>query len=148
MPDGLNADFDLKKESRAVCVLALTLDQRVILTKQFRPGLSKILMELPGGTANKNETPGQAIKRELLEETGYTGKFKFVTTSYNCGYSSRVKYNFVASDCKKIQKAKTDKHEFIEVNLMNLKNFKKHLAGGQLTDVETGYLGLNFLKLL
>ncbi len=148
MPDGKISDFDIKAENQAVCVLALTTDKQVILAKQFRPGPEKILLEMPGGVIDKNETAEAAIKRELLEETGYTGNFQFVGTSLDCAYSTLIRHNFVATDCHKIQEQKLEANEFIEIVTMSLTDFRKHLQSGELTDIESGYLGLDYLKLL
>ena len=106
LPNNEIADFDIKQEGPAVCVLALTKGNDVILAKQFRPGPEKILLEMPGSIIDKNETPEEAIKREFLEETGYTGDFQFVGESLDCAYSTMVRYNFIATNCHKIQKQK------------------------------------------
>lgn len=148
LPDGETADFWIKDEAPSVCVFALTKKKQVILAKQFRPGPEKVLLELPGGHIEKGETPIQAIKRELLEETGYTGKFRLVAQSLDCAHSTRVRYNFVATDCVKLDEPANHEHEFTEVALMPLPKFRQHLRSGQLTDIETGYLGLDYLQLL
>lgn len=146
LPNGQKYDFDIKKERPAVCIVALTKDKKVILTRQFRPGPEKILLELPGGSIDDKETPLKAAKRELLEETGFVGKFKFIGKTLDCAYSTLIRHNFIALDCRKVQEQKLDEREFAEVVLMPLAKFKKHLAKGQLTDVETGYLALDYLN--
>ncbi|MFA5126977.1 MAG: NUDIX hydrolase [Patescibacteria group bacterium] len=148
LPNNKIVDFDIKQEGPAVCVLALTKDNNVILTKQFRPGPEKILLELPGGLIDKNESPDEAAKRELLEETGYSGNFQLIGESLDCAYSTMVRYNFVAINCHKIQEQRLEENEFAEIVEISLGNFKKHLRSGQLTDVESGYMGLDYLKLL
>lgn len=148
MPDGQISRWDIKYEGPVVCVLALITDQKVILNKQFRPGPEKILLEMPGGLIDKDETPLQAIKRELLEETGYTGQFKLVGKSLDCAYSTRIRYNFVATNCYKKQTQKLEADEFIKIVKMPLKKFRQHLQNGKLTDIESGYLCLDYLKLL
>ncbi|MFA6307122.1 MAG: NUDIX hydrolase [Patescibacteria group bacterium] len=145
LPDGRIVDFDIKDEGPAVCVLALTKDNKVVLARQFRPGPEKILLEMPGGVVEKGEEPEQAMRRELFEETGYAGELKFVGTSFDCAYSTMVRYNFVATDCRKIQEQKLEANEFADVVEMSLEDFRKHLRTGDLTDVESGYLGLDFL---
>lgn len=147
LPDGSIADFDIHEEGPAVCVLALTDKNEVVLTKQFRPGPEKILCEFPGGKISENESPEEAIRREFLEETGFTGEFTFVGKSLDAAYSSMLRYNFVAQHCKKIQEPQGDETEFVEVVLMDLSRFRNHLRSGELTDIETGYLCLDFLGL-
>ncbi len=148
LPDSSERDFYLKKEDTSVCVLALTKHQEVIMAKQFRPGPKKILLELPGGGIEKGETPEEAIRRELLEETGYAGNIKLVTQAYECGYSPMHRYCFVATDCKKVAEQKLDDGEFVEVALLSLREFRVLLRSGDMTDVEVGYLGLDYLGLL
>ncbi|MBD3379455.1 MAG: NUDIX domain-containing protein [Candidatus Omnitrophica bacterium] len=54
-----------------VSILAVTRDLKVPLVRQYRPAIEDYSIELPSGHVDQNETPEQAIKRELLEETGY-----------------------------------------------------------------------------
>ena len=49
MPDGRAADFEILIEHMVVCILPVTIQQTVILARQFRPGTECILLELPGG---------------------------------------------------------------------------------------------------
>ena len=149
MPDGKIEEYDIKDEGKCVCILALTPENEVILAKQFRPGPGEILLELPGGGSDSlHQTPEENAKRELLEETGFTGDFQFIGTCWNCAYSNRVTYNFIATNCHKVQDQELDETEFIEVVLLPLAEFRQLLQSGELTDVKTGYLGLDYLKLL
>lgn len=148
LPDGKQYEYEIKKEGIAVCVLPVTKEGKVILAKQFRVGPEKVLLELPGGGLEKGETPEQAIARELLEETGYAGKVQLVQVILDDAYSTRTRYAFVATDCVKVGEPQPDETEFIEAVEMTIDEFRNHLRAGQLTDLETGYLGLDYLKLL
>lgn len=148
LPDGREVEYTIKDECAAVCILALTSDRKVILAKQFRAGPEKILLELPGGAVDADEEPIMAACRELLEETGFKGEMKFVNSNLVCAYSTGVRYNFVATDCIKVGEPLDGESEFTEVELLSLEDFRQHLRSGQLTDVATGYAGLDYLKLL
>jgi 8-oxo-dGTP pyrophosphatase MutT (NUDIX family) len=52
-------------------IVALTEDQRVLVVRQYRPALEQYTLELPSGLIDPGETPAEAARRELLEETGY-----------------------------------------------------------------------------
>jgi len=147
LSDGKKIDYDVLLEDDTVCVLALTVDQKVILARQFRTGPEKILDELPGGKIEKSQTPDKAIEKETLEETGYIGKFEFIGKTIADAYSTRTRYHFIAKDCKQISEPKNSENEFTEVVLMPLDDFKKHLKSVELTDALTAYMGLNYLKL-
>jgi ADP-ribose pyrophosphatase len=148
LPNGKQCDFDIKNEGPAVCVLPLTKNNNVILTRQFRPGPEKIFLELPGGGLDNGEIPEQAARRELLEETGYKGDFEFVGTCFDCAYSTMKRYCFVAKNCEKIQEQKLDETEFIDVEEKTIEEFREILRSGEMTDVEVGYLALDFLGFL
>jgi ADP-ribose pyrophosphatase len=148
LPDGTESDFYIKNEGPAICVLALTKDRKVILARQFRPGPNEIVLELPGGRTEEGETLEQAIERELLEETGYQGKAKFVTEVLDCAYSTMRRQCFVATDCEKVAEPKNTSSEICETVLLSLDEFRNLLRSGKMTDVEVGYLCLDYLNLL
>lgn len=63
----------------AVSILGLLRNgsspKQVVLVKQFRPPCSSVVIELPAGLIDPNETVESTAKRELIEETGYHGTF-------------------------------------------------------------------------
>ncbi len=54
-----------------VSVIALTAGEQIVLVRQYRPAVERYTLELPSGQVEANETPEQAARRELAEETGY-----------------------------------------------------------------------------
>ncbi len=149
LSNGKDSDFYiLNIEKPIVCILALTKRKQIVLVKQFRPGPNQILMEMPGGYGNKNEEQIKTAERELLEETGYKGKLKLVAKCIDDGYTTIDRFCYVATDCEKVSDQKLDESEFAEVNLLSINNFRKLLRSGRMTDVEVGYLCLDYLGLL
>jgi ADP-ribose pyrophosphatase len=57
-----------------VNVIAVTVDRRLVLVRQFRYGIDDFSTEIPGGVIEPGEDPLAAGLRELLEETGYAGE--------------------------------------------------------------------------
>ncbi|MDQ3099664.1 MAG: NUDIX hydrolase [bacterium] len=148
LPDGNNKEFDVANDGNVACCVILTADATVILTKQFRPGPEKVLMELVGGFIDSGESPDAAMKRELLEETGYDGNLIPIGTSYLSAYSTMVKHIYLVKDARKLQEPKHDDEEFMELIEMPLKEFRKHVLSGQMTDTEAGFMVMHHLHLL
>jgi ADP-ribose pyrophosphatase len=55
----------------AVCVVAVTSEDQVVLVRQYRPAPEMVMLEIPAGRRNVAEHFLTAAKRELSEETGY-----------------------------------------------------------------------------
>jgi ADP-ribose pyrophosphatase len=70
---GTEKDFVVIHAPDWVNVVAVTLDQRIILVRQFRFGMNALSLEIPGGVIEEGEDPIAAGIRELSEETGYGG---------------------------------------------------------------------------
>jgi len=52
-------------------VLCVTDASEVVLVRQYRHGMKGVSLELPAGVIEPHETPEEAARRELAEETGY-----------------------------------------------------------------------------
>jgi 8-oxo-dGTP pyrophosphatase MutT (NUDIX family) len=72
MPDGQEADRDVVEHPGAVAVLAVDEEDRVLLIRQYRHPVGRLLWEIPAGL---RDIPGEPLvetaQRELLEEAGY-----------------------------------------------------------------------------
>ncbi|AEW99206.1 ADP-ribose pyrophosphatase (plasmid) [Streptantibioticus cattleyicolor NRRL 8057 = DSM 46488] len=149
LPDGRKEEFYLKRERPAGAVLALTPDRRVVLARQYRPGPARVLYELPGGYVEPGERAVEAVTRELLEETGYSGEVRPAGAYWHDAYSDVQKYAFVATDCVRVGAPTPERTEFIDVVTLTLEEFRTGvLRKGELTDAAAAYLALERLELL
>ena len=101
-----------------VNVVALTRNRNVLLIKQYRHAVREFTLEIPGGIIDrKDKNPLCAAKRELLEETGFSGKrFKLAgICSPNPAIINNKTYTYVAYDAKQVGKQIPDGTEEIEV---------------------------------
>ena len=73
LPNGeIISDYSIVEFRNVAMVFPLTKEKEVVMVRQYRHGVKKILLELPAGTYDKEkESPEKAASRELLEETGY-----------------------------------------------------------------------------
>jgi ADP-ribose pyrophosphatase YjhB (NUDIX family) len=63
-----------------VVVVAVDNRGRLLLVRQFRPAIKALSLELPSGHVEIGETPEEAARKELLEETGHVGgNFELLT---------------------------------------------------------------------
>jgi ADP-ribose pyrophosphatase len=69
-----SAPFYSVSELDYVSVLALTVQGQLLLVRQYRPAAEQYTLELPSGHVEIGQTPEEAARLELLEETGYQAK--------------------------------------------------------------------------
>lgn len=134
MPDGtIVDDYYVLEYSDWANAVAITEDNEILLVKQYRHAANVVLLEIPGGVVDAGEDPKTAIKRELLEETGYLFEdLELTSTIYpNPSTGNNICYGFLAKGGKLVQGQKLDAHEEIIVEKVSVKEVKKLLAEGK-----------------
>ena len=147
-PFAAETTFSIKDEPSTVVVAALTSDSQIVLTRQFRPGPGKVLFDLPGGYIEDGEHALAAGRRELLEETGFEASLQYVGACHYDAYSSAMKHCVVGIGAKRRKSPSTDPEEQIDVLIVSVEHFRSILRRGLLTDVDMGYLALDFLGMI
>jgi ADP-ribose pyrophosphatase len=74
VPDGSSAVREYIVHPGAVMTIPLLDDGRVVLERQFRYPMGKVMIEFPAGKLDPGEDKLACARRELLEETGYTAR--------------------------------------------------------------------------
>jgi ADP-ribose pyrophosphatase len=72
LPDGRSATREFVKHPGAVMVVPMLDDGRLVLERQFRYPLDRVMVEFPAGKLDAGESTFACAQRELLEETGYS----------------------------------------------------------------------------
>lgn len=74
LPDGSVKDpYYVLERPDAAIIFPVTEDGEVVLVRQYRPPLKRLELGLPAGLVEEGEEHEAAARRELLEETGYSG---------------------------------------------------------------------------
>lgn len=106
----------------AATAFALTEEGQVILLKQYRHPIQEVVIETPGGFVDEGEEFATAMKRELLEETGYA----FTDIEYlgksaaNPGVLNNYTEMFMATGGKKIATQQLDHNEELEIMIVSM----------------------------
>jgi ADP-ribose pyrophosphatase len=74
MPDGSQATREYVVHPGAVVVVPILDDGRLVMERQYRYPVGRVMLEFPAGKLDPNETPLACGQRELLEETGYSAR--------------------------------------------------------------------------
>jgi 8-oxo-dGTP pyrophosphatase MutT (NUDIX family) len=117
-----------------VNIIALTKDENVVLVRQYRHGTDSLVTEIPGGMADSDESPLEAAKRELAEETGYLADdWQEIGMVYpNPAYQSNRTYTFLARGASLKVDTNWDENEEIEVFEVPLVEIQNMIAKGEI----------------
>lgn len=152
LPDGIvKADYYVLEYPNWVNAIALTEEGKIIMVRQYRHAADIISLEVPGGVIDGNEEPEFAIKRELLEETGYSFKTcKLVAELYpNPATANNVTLTYVLTGGIKTHEQHLDEHEILNVEeytIDQVKQFMKDNKIAQALHVAALHYGLAALE--
>lgn len=71
LPDGSQATREFVLHPGAVMVIALLDDGQLVLERQYRHPMQRVMIEFPAGKLDAGEGSLACAQRELVEETGY-----------------------------------------------------------------------------
>jgi ADP-ribose pyrophosphatase len=135
MPNGhILDDYYVLEYGTWVNGVAITEDNKVLMVEQYRHAAEIISLEIPGGVVDAGENPQEALRRELLEETGYQfDDFELLCTVYpNPSTGNNQAYSYLAKGGKKVQGQELDDAEEIIVKEYTIDEIKQLLAENKI----------------
>lgn len=126
-------------EHNGGAVLAAVTDEgKMVMVRQYRKPAERVMLEVPAGKIDPDETPFETACRELKEETGYTpGEVKYLTEFYpSVGYSEEVLYLYL---CTGLTAGETcpDENEALDVLEMDVEELYGMVMRAEIRDAKT-----------
>lgn len=150
LQDGNAATREVIRHIGAVCVIPVTEDNEVIMERQYRYPINRVIWEIPAG---KLDAPGEewlaAAQRELSEETGYTAdEWTMIGEFYGApAYSDERIGMFLARGLHRGERH-LDEDEFLDVVKVPLKDLVEDVMAGVISDAKTQVAVLKAARIL
>lgn len=124
LPNDIIKDFTVFELGDWVNIIPVTEDGLVVTIHQYRHGVRRDTLEIPGGLISEEDSsPMEAAVREMTEETGYmsTDVVHIGTVEPNPALQTNRCYSYLARNCCLSSDQMLDPTEAIRVELV-----KKH----------------------
>ena len=147
-PGGGEIVQDVIEHPGAAVILPLLDDGRVVLIRNVRRTVGKVLWELPAGTLEADEAPEACAAREVEEETGYRAGTLAPLTEFfaSPGILNERMFGFLATDLVQTSQS-LDHDEEIEVFPIPQWQVRDMMKDGHIEDAKTITLLLYWMHL-
>lgn len=136
LPNGnINPEFYVLEYPDWVNIIAVTEDGHIVMERQYRHGIGSTGWEIPAGVCEPGETPEQSARRELYEETGYSGGIWTLNliSAPNASTSNNRCHSFIATGVRKTSEQHLEATEDITVHLLTEDEVHRLMLGGEIS---------------
>ncbi len=144
LPDGVVKDsYYVIERQDAVFIFPLTKSGEVVLVRQYRPPIEQMELCLPAGLIEEGESPVEAAKRELREETGHgSGEWtEVITLASSPGLKNNWAHILLAEGIEEVAPLDPDEFERLEVVKVPLEKLKDLVYSGGIVS-SSGIAGI------
>ena len=129
-------DFYVLEYPTWVNVIAITQEGRFVIEQQYRHGIQQQVFEICAGICEANEEPIDAAKRELLEETGFSGGTWSLIGKFapNPNSMSNWCYSFLAEGVTKSQEPHQEPTENIQIYSFSAEEVLSMMKKGEIAE--------------
>lgn len=126
----------LNVKAHAAAIVAKTPDGKFIINKEYRHPTGKWLLSCPGGRMDPGESPVEAARRELLEETGYAGDNPILLGAAFpfAGVTDQLIHYILIQNAVYKQPPALEPFELIHTELKTEEELKREIASGAPID--------------
>jgi len=135
LPGGAIKDpYYVVERPDAAIIFPLTREGEVVLVRQYRPPLERTELGLPAGLVEADEKPEVAARRELLEETGYSGGEwePLGSLASSPSLKDNWAYLFLARGVEETSAPVPDEHELLEAVTVPVERLLGLIQDGQI----------------
>lgn len=138
LPNGNTAKREVVEHPGGVTVAAVTSSNEFVFVRQYRHPYQQVLLELPAGKLDASESPLEAAKRELREETGVIGKDYIDLGQFypSAGFCDEVLHLYFCR-VETMESAQPDEDEFIEPILIPIEQAVEMVLNNEIPDGKT-----------
>ena len=143
-PDGASREITTVRHAPCVVLIPILDDGRLLLIRQYRHSVKRVLWELPAGSIDPGEAPEAAALRECEEETKLApGRVEQLAALFAApGYCDEEMIFFRATGLRPPAAGSThapDEDEDITVHPTTVAEARAMLARGDIVDLKTAY---------
>ncbi|MBL7160940.1 MAG: NUDIX hydrolase [Candidatus Aenigmarchaeota archaeon] len=137
---GIGFNYDVVTVGDGVAVLPFIDEYTLLLAKQYRHPVGEYLLELIQGGISRGESVEEAAMRELLEETGYTGRLERINTMYPLPSSLDMRLHILrATGLEKKHEPKLDPWEDLTIVEIPYNRVLEEVCSGNHRDSALGW---------
>ena len=129
---------EIVDHQKGVGIIAYDGEDKLWMVSQYRKAVDQVMLEIPAGLIEANETPIEAARRELQEGVGfYPQTCDFLFTMHSSpGFTNDKLSFFLAKDLKK-SKLDLDEDENLEAKSYPIDELYNKVLNGEITDAKT-----------